>query len=153
MNDAHHLVQERLVAQLRAQAGEAGGDLGVEDAAQLGGPLAAQQRHVLAPGVEDDLDVGVGQQLRQRRGIELLGQRVEDLDADAVVGLDRDLDQAQQRAIAPLAHELRVDAQPPRGSRLGGELCDDPVCHQVNLRVQRPFGPRSSSGQCPCSSK
>jgi hypothetical protein len=56
-----HLVQQRLVAELRAQAGEAGRDLGVEDAAQLGRPLAAQQRHVLAPGVDDDLDVGVGQ--------------------------------------------------------------------------------------------
>ena len=146
-------MQQRLVAELGAQAGEAGGDLRVEDAAQLGGPLAAQQRDVLAPGVQDDLDVGVGQQGGQRRGVELLGQRIEDLDAHAVVGLDRDLDQAQQRAVAPLAHELRVDAQPPDGARLGGELGDDPVCHPRNLRVQRRSGPGSSSGQRPCSSK
>ena len=35
---AEHLVQQRLVAELGAQAGEAGGDLRVEDVAQLGVP-------------------------------------------------------------------------------------------------------------------
>jgi hypothetical protein len=62
---ADHLVQQCLVAELGAQAGEPRGDLGVEDAVQLGGPLAAQQGDVLAPGVQDDLDVGVGQQSRE----------------------------------------------------------------------------------------
>ena len=83
--------------------GEAGGDLRVEDVRDLGLPDAAQQRDVLAPGVEDDLDVRVGEDLGQRTGVELLLDRVEHLDPHAAVGLlDGDLDEAQERAVAAL---------------------------------------------------
>ena len=73
-------------------------------------PGAAEDRDVLAAGVQDHLDRGVGEHLRQRSGIaEILLQRVEhdDLLADA------DLHEAEQRAIAALGHELRVDPEPP----------------------------------------
>ena len=52
---------------LRARAREPGRELRVEDVRELGVPRAAQDRHVLAAGVQHDLDRRVGQQLRQRR--------------------------------------------------------------------------------------
>ena len=39
-----------------------------------------KQRDVLAAGVHDDLDRRVGEQRRQRRDVEALGERVEQLD-------------------------------------------------------------------------
>ena len=70
---------------LCGHAGEAGGDLGVEDVADLGAEAPAQQRDVLAAGVHDELDRGVGEQLGERRSVELLAQRVDQLDAQTVV--------------------------------------------------------------------
>ncbi len=103
-------MQQARVPGLRREAGEAGGDLGVEDVREGRAPGAAQDRDVLAARVQDHLDRGVGEHLRQRSGIaEILLQRVEhdDLLADA------DLHEAEQRAIAALGHELRVDPEPP----------------------------------------
>ncbi len=84
--------------------------------------VAAQDRHVLAAGVHDHLDRGVGQHARERAGVELVGDRVQHLGADAVLALvvgHRDLDQAQLRLVAPLGHELGVDRQP---AVLGGAV-------------------------------
>ena len=53
---AEQLGDERLVAELRAQAGEARRQLRVEDVADLGVPRALQERHVLARGMEHELD-------------------------------------------------------------------------------------------------
>ena len=66
------------------------------------------------PAWKHDLDVGVGEDVGERAGVEVVLERVEHLDADlvAVRLLDRDLDEAEQRAVAALAHELGVDAQP-----------------------------------------
>ncbi len=98
---------------MRAQSGEARGHLRVEHVAHLRVEATADQRDVLAPGVHDDLDCGVGEHLGERRSVELLGQRVNDQDALVrVPGFgDRELHQAQQRAVAALAHELRVQRQ------------------------------------------
>ena len=76
-------------------------------------PDAAQDRDVLAPGVEDDLDLRVGEHAGQRRGVERRGERVEHLDPlrSPSVRRDGDLDEAQQRAVAALAHELGVDRE------------------------------------------
>ena len=121
-------MQQRLVADLRAQAGEPGGELRVEDLGDLGVPGPAQQRHVLAAGVHHDLDLRVGEDERQRRAVQLFVERVEHLDAAgaAVVPGDGDLDQAQQRAVAALTHELGVDREraglPGALGELGGNV-------------------------------
>jgi hypothetical protein len=107
-------------------AGEAGGDLRVEDVDDVGSPRAPQDRDVLAGGVQDDLDLGIGEHLRERLEVEL-AQRVEERGADAVrlvlVG-HGDLHEAQQRPVAPLRHELRVDAEPAGRAGQFGDLGD-----------------------------
>ena len=122
---AEQLVQQRLVAELRAQPREAGCELRVEEVRDVRRPDTAQQRDVLAPGVHDDLDLGVGEQRRERRGVELAVEGVEHLDPHVFAGnLDRDLHEAQERPVAALAHELGVDAQPAARARQLGELRD-----------------------------
>jgi hypothetical protein len=112
--DAERLLQQRLVAELGAHAGEPRGDLRVEDVADRLAPVTAQQRDVLAGGVQDDLDLGVGEHVGQRRGVVVLGQRVQDDDLGAALAVvERDLGEAEQGLVAALAHELRVDAEPP----------------------------------------
>src|ERR1019366_2538312 len=78
------------------------------------------QRDVLTSGVDDRLDGGIGEDRGQRRAVEILGQRVDDLDplGPARPGRDRELDQAQQRSVTALAHELGVKRDPP--ALLGG---------------------------------
>ena len=125
---AQHLAQQRLVAGLRRQPGKAGRDLRVEQPAHLGVPHPPQQRDVLAPGVHDDLDGGIGEHLAQRRWVETVVERVEDLHAHPAVGAGvghGDLDETQQRPIPTLAHELGVDAEPRARARELGDLGDD----------------------------
>ena len=95
------------VAGLGGEAGEARGDLGVEHVRDVGLPLAAQDRDVLAAGVQHDLDRGVGEHGGERRGVEAL-ERVEHDD----LAPDADLHEAQQRPVAALGHELGVDPEP-----------------------------------------
>ena len=112
--DLQHVVEQAEVPGLRGEAGEARRDLRVEDVGDVRRPLAAQDRDVLAAGVQHDLDRRVGEHAGQRREVEPgAGQRVQDRDLLA----DDDLHEAQQRAVAALGHELRVDARdgPPRG--------------------------------------
>ena len=108
------------VAGLGALACEPGGDLRVEDVRDLGSPGAAQDRDVLAPRVQHDLDLRFGEQLGERADVELEVERVDQDRPDAArrFGVfDRDLGQAQQRPIAPLRHELGVDPEPAAGTR------------------------------------
>ena len=65
--------------------------------------------------MEHDLDAGVGEHLGERGRVEALeGVEHRDLAADA------DLHEAQQRLVAPLRHELRVDPEAPfAGGALG----------------------------------
>ena len=86
---------------------------------------AADQRDVLAPGVHDDLDRRVGEHRRECGPVELLRQRVEDQDALARVLAfgDRELHQAQQRAVAALAHELGVEASRPAARAPSASAC------------------------------
>ena len=119
---ADHLVQQRLVAELRAQARRSPRRPACRRCCVISVCQSApQQRDVLAPGVQDDLDVGVGEHLGQRRRVERLASSGSStVDRTLAVGSStRDLDEAQQRAVAALAHELRVDAQAP-GSRAPG---------------------------------
>jgi hypothetical protein len=86
-------------------------------------PHAPQQRDVLARGVQHNLDRRVGEHRGEWGGVERL-QRVEQRDPQAVrrVGVvGDDLDEAQQRAVAALRHELGVDPEPAAGAR---ERCD-----------------------------
>ena len=71
--------------------------------------------------MQHDLDLGVGQHLGQRRGVDLV-ERVEQRDPRAVRRrrvVDDDLHEAQQRAVAALGHELGVD--PERAALARGE--------------------------------
>ena len=117
---AEHRPEQVAVAGLRARAREPRRELGVEDVRDLGAPRPAQDRHVLAAGVEHDLDRRVGEQLRERRHVDPV-ERVDQRDVRGVVRVlvvDRDLHQAQQRPVAALGHELGVDPDP--AVRAGG---------------------------------
>ena len=60
--------------------------------------------------MQDDLHGGIGEHRGERRRVaELVLQRVEDDDLLA----DADLDQTEERPVAALGHELRVDAEAP----------------------------------------
>ncbi len=113
------LRQQRLVRALRGHPQKAGRHLRVEHARHLASERAAQERDVLAPGVHHDLDQRVFEHPRKRLAGRLVRERVDDLDplSARAVG-DRQLDQAQQRAVAALAHELRVEREPPRRARV-----------------------------------
>jgi hypothetical protein len=63
--------------------------------------------------VQDDLDRRVGEHRRQRRGVEAVHERVEHGDLLA----DDDLDEAEERLVPPLRHELRVEAEPAELAR------------------------------------
>ena len=123
--------QQRVVGALGPESREPGGDLGVEHVRDLGPEAPAQQGHVLAPGVHHHAYLRVGQDIGQRRAVEVVLEGVED--HDPLVGSlalgNRQLDQAQQRPVAPLAHELGVQSEPPGGSRTGGQLAQSlPLC-------------------------
>ena len=138
---AQHLAHQRLVALLVAEADETRGELGVEHVGDLGVPGPAQDRDVLAAGVDHDLDVGVGEHARERLRVRrVVAERVDHLGAHAVgrVGVGhRHLGQAQQRLVAALGHELGVDRHAPVG---GGALCQ-----------RRGHSPPPYSGRCPFS--
>ena len=138
-------MQQRLVAELGAQPGEAGGELGVEEVRDARPADAAQQRDVLAAGVHDDLDLRVGEHLGERREVERVVERVEHLDAHVAAGarrLDGDLDEAQQRLVAALAHELRVDAEAPGRAGELGERRDVSARAQVAQRSSSSLSAR-----------
>jgi hypothetical protein len=111
---AEHRAEQVAVPSLRAGAGKAGRDLRVEHVVQLRVPRAAQDRDVLAPGVQDDVDRGVAEQRGERSDVGLR-ERVDqdDLRRSPRVGIvDRDLDEAQEGPVSALRHELCVDSQP-----------------------------------------
>ena len=110
--DPQHVVQEPAVARLGGEAGEPGGDLGVEDARELDAPLAAQDRDILAAGVDHDLHLGVGEHGGERLRVEAR-QRVQHPHLIA----DRHLDEAQQRPVPALGQELGVEPEPSGGAR------------------------------------
>ena len=75
--------------------------------------------------MQDDLDRRVGEHLGQRRGVErIVGERVQQRDVAAlgVVAGQRHLDQAELGAVAPLAHELGVDAEASRFAGAAGDV-------------------------------
>ena len=103
--DLQNVVQQAAVARLRGEPGEARRHLRVEHVGDVGPPLPPHDRHVLAAGVHDHLDRGIGEHGRQRRRVEP-GERVEHPD----VVPDDHLHQAEQRPVAPFGHELRVES-------------------------------------------
>ena len=68
--------------------------------------------------------VGVGERLGERSGVDGVVERVDDRDDELAAALDGDLHEAQQRLVAPLAHELGVDAEPPGVARRRREVGD-----------------------------
>ena len=108
--DPQHVVQQPGVAGLGAEAGEAGRDLRVEHVRERRVPRAAQDRDVLAAGVQHDLDRRVGEHGGERRRI--TDAALERIEHDHLARRG-DLHEAEQRPVAALRHELRVDAQPP----------------------------------------
>ena len=120
---AEHRPEQVAVPGLRARANEPGRELRVEDVRDLGRPGPAEDRDVLAAGVEHDLDRRVGEQVRDRARVDPALERVDqrDVRSGAVGGfvVDRDLDQAQQRPVAALGHELGVDPDPSVRARDG----------------------------------
>ena len=142
------VVQQRLVADLRAQAREPGGELRVEDVRDLGAPDAAQQRDVLAAGVHarsrprgSASTSASGEQSRLSSSGSSTSTR---LGPPVAVG-DGDLDQAQQRAVAALAHELGVDRERAGlTGALGERGRDRRAAHSGFSSGQRPVRSNSS---------
>ena len=155
---AEHRAEQVAVAGLGALADEAGGDLGVEDVGQMCLPGTAQDRHVLAPGVQHDLHLGVRQQLRQRAHIDAAVQPVDQDRADAG-GLARilhgHLRQAQERAVATLRHELGVDPEPAAGARERSRGLDvggiGKSVHDGTLSALQPASAGSRTPRAPCN--
>ena len=92
-----------------------------------------------------DLDLGVGQHARERGRVgRVVRERIDHLGAHAVrrvrVG-HGDLGQAQQRLVAALGHELRVDRDPT--------LCGGPLCqrggHAAATILREHVDPRGSA--------
>jgi hypothetical protein len=108
---------------LRGHPQEAGGHLRIEHALGVAAERAAQERYVLASGVHHHLDLRVRQHSSKRVTLQRALERVDDLDllVPRPVG-DRELDQAEQRAVAALAYELCVERDPPRGAGTLGHL-------------------------------
>ena len=75
--------------------------------------------------MQDDLDVRVGEDGGEGRGVELALERIEDVDALRAILLDGDLDEAELGAVPALAHELSVDAEPPGGPGASGDVGKD----------------------------
>ena len=71
----------------------------------------------------NDAHARVGKHRSQRFEIEPVLECVDDEDVEAVAVADDELDQAEQRPVAPLSDELRVETEAT--GRLGacGELC------------------------------
>ena len=95
------------LARLNSDDGSAqrGGDLGVEDRMGHDAGAVDDDLDILAGGVEDLQDLGVGHQFVERRQIDPLGQGV---DGGGVVR-PRDLGQAELGPVGALAHEFGVD--------------------------------------------
>ncbi len=143
-------MEEPGVAGLRGEAGEARRDLRVEDVRERGLPGAAEDRDVLPPGVEDDLHGRVGEDRGERRGVAHLRERVEHHDLLA----DADLDQAQERPVAALGHELGVDPEPPELPGTRRETLDvgrDGVHGAAIVPAARPRGVYAATGAAPTS--
>ena len=71
----------------------------------------------------------------------LTGRRVKGVDylgAHLVALQDRDLHHAQKRPVATLADELGVDAEPPRGAGLRGELGDGGGGEEARWNARHP---------------
>ena len=117
--DAEHVVQHVAVAHLRAQAAEPAAicvsKMFVTSVATTRRRIATSWR----PACMTTSIVGVGQHLGERLVVEARAvERVEHghVDLVAVAVRDRDLHEAQQRLVAPLGHELGVDADSPTGA-------------------------------------
>ena len=98
--------------------------------------------------MDDDLDPGVGEQLRERLQVGLLVQRVEHHDLETLVVCDHGLDHAQQRAVAALADEFGVDPEALRGARArpeGAERHQSRAWRRVRRKVAPGGGPSRSS--------
>ena len=106
-------IEQIRIAGLGAGAGKAGGYLSIEDVGELGAPGSAQDRCILSAGVQHHLDGGIGQQAGQRRRVHV-GQGIDQQDL-RFLGLarrvDDDLHEAEERPVAALGHELRVDTE------------------------------------------
>src|SRR4051794_12226229 len=88
-----------------------------EDIAYRLAPVTAEQRDVLPGRVQHDLDVRVSEHVGKRLVVEVLCERVEQMNvAVPIRAVDRYLNEAEQRLVTALTHELGVDAEPPGGA-------------------------------------
>ena len=74
--------------------------------------------------MQHELDLRVGERRGEGRGVDGVVERVDDRDHELATALDGDLHEAEERLVAPLSHELGVDAQTPRVARSRREVCD-----------------------------
>ena len=98
-------LDERVVPDLIAEAGDHGGDLGVED---RGGDCAEHEEedfHVLPAGVEHFYHVRPGEEGAEGGEVDALGLRVHHRD----VLLAGELHQAELGVVGTLAHEFGVE--------------------------------------------
>ena len=104
---------QRLVADLVAEAGHHGSDLGVEQRRRDGAEAEDEDLDVLAGGVEHLQHGRIGQQRAERGEVDAAGLGVDHRD----LMVPGDLHHAEFGEIGALAHELGID----RDERVGGE--------------------------------
>ncbi len=126
--DAEPAVDEIGIANLFGLADRHRRDLGIEQRMRRRAGHLADNLEVLTTGMDDLEDILVpGQQIHQRRQIDVLGERI---DRGGLVFIG-DLNKAQDRPIGAFAHELGIDrdergfrqafAQLGKRARIGNE--------------------------------
>lgn len=113
-------LDEDIVADLVAEACHHGGDLGVEERGWDGAEELQEDLDVLAGGVEDFEDAGVGEKGAEGGEVEAWSLGVDDRD----LGVAGELDEAEFGEVGALAHELGVDGDPGLGSQAVAEGCE-----------------------------
>ena len=119
---ADHVLHERGIADLVAEAHEGGGDLGVADRGAADLVVAGQQCEVGLGGVGDGLDPLVADELGDRADVHL--ERVERGKLRPLLVAPRDLHEAELRNVAALGDELEVEYEAAGGADAGGDRVD-----------------------------
>jgi hypothetical protein len=118
---AEGLLHQALVTDAGTDAGQRGGDLGIEQWRRHHAAMALERDQVLAGAVHHFHHRRIGQHRRERIG-DARGQRIGEQDA-ALRVVERDLHQRQLRPPGALAHEFCIQADAGRGGgEAGGEL-------------------------------
>ena len=133
---------QRVVADLVAEAGDHGGDLGVEQRAGHVAEAEDEDLDVLAGGVEHLHHRRVGEQVAERGEVDVGGQGVDHRDL-VVAG---ELHDAELRPVGALAHEFGVDGDEFFRGEAGAEGLERRRCRRSGWAAGIRRGAGEASG-------